>query len=63
MLREAGIANEANETDAYMAVVALRYMLLRTHDWDESVLDALREEMRKPSWENTEIRRLRKAFR
>jgi hypothetical protein len=63
MLREVGLATEANETDAYMAVVALRYMLLRTHDWDESVLDALREEMRKPSWENTEIRRLRKSFR
>jgi len=62
MLREVGIANETNETDAYMAVVALRYMLLRTHEWDESVLDALREEMRNPSWENTEVRRLRKAL-
>jgi hypothetical protein len=63
MLREVGIANETNETDAYMAVVTLRYMLLRTHGWDDSVLEALREEMRKPSWENTEVRRLRKAFR
>jgi hypothetical protein len=63
MLHEAELATEANETDAYVAVTALRYMLLRTHDWDESVLEALREEMRKPSWENTEIRRLRKSFR
>ena len=63
MLREAGIANETNETDAYMAVVALRYLLLRTHDWDESVLDALREQMSRPSWENTEIKRLRKTLK
>lgn len=62
-LREAGLATEADETDAYMAVTALRYMLLRTHEWDESVLEALREEMRNPSWENTEIKRLRKTLR
>jgi hypothetical protein len=63
MLREVGLADERNETDAYMAVVTLRYLLLRTHEWDENVLEALREEMRKPSWEDTEIRRLRKSFR
>ena len=61
MLREVGIAGEdRNETDAYMAVVNLRYLLLRTHEWDESVLDALRQAMRDPSFEDTEIRRLRK---
>jgi hypothetical protein len=62
MLREAGLASSGNETDAYIAVVTLRYLLLRTHDWDETVLDALREEMRKPSWEDTEIRRLRRSL-
>jgi hypothetical protein len=59
MLKEAGVCSDGGETDAYMAVVTLRYLLLRTHEWDESVLDALREEMRRPSWEDTEIRRLR----
>ena len=62
MLREAGVTRESNETDAYMAVVTLRYLLLRTHRWDEAVLDALREEMRSPSWEDTEVRRLRRAL-
>jgi hypothetical protein len=62
MLRDAGIATEGNETDAYAAVVTLRYLLLRTHDWDEGVLDALRNEMRSPSWEDTEIKRLRRAL-
>jgi hypothetical protein len=62
MLKEAEVAGSGTETDAYMAVVTLRYLLLRTHEWDENVLNALREEMRKPSWEDTEIRRLRRAL-
>jgi hypothetical protein len=62
MLKEAGLCTDGGETDAYMAVVTLRYLLLRTHDWDEAVLEALREEMRAPSWEDTEIRRLRRAL-
>jgi hypothetical protein len=62
MLREAGIATEQNETDAYMAVVSLRYLLLRTHEWDDEVIEALRDEMNKPSWQNTEIKRLRKTL-
>jgi hypothetical protein len=62
MLTEAGLATSGSETDAYIAVVTLRYLLLRTHDWDEAVLDALREEMRRPSWEDTEIRRLRRSL-
>ena len=63
MLREAGVATEANETDAYAAIVGLRYLLLRTHEWDDAVLERVREEIRNPSWENTEIRRLRKGLR
>jgi hypothetical protein len=62
MLREAGVAGKGTETDAYIAVVTLRYMLLRTHDWDEGVLAALREQMRKPSWEDTQIRQLRRTL-
>jgi hypothetical protein len=32
------------ETDAYMRVVTARYMLLRTHEWSDEVLDRLRAE-------------------
>jgi hypothetical protein len=63
MLREVGLIGSGGETDAYMAVVSLRYLLLRTHEWDERVLDALRDEIEKPSWENTEVRKLKKALR
>jgi hypothetical protein len=59
LLEEAGVARNGNKTDAYMAVVSLRYLLLRTHDWDENVLQALQIEMQHPSWEDTEVRRLR----
>ena len=62
MLREAGLCTAGSETDAYMAVVTLRFLLLRTHEWDEGVLEAVREEMRRPSWEDTEIRRLRRSL-
>ena len=62
MLMEAGLCTSGSETDAYIAVVTLRYLLLRTHAWDESVLEALREEMRRPSWEDTEIRRLKREL-
>jgi hypothetical protein len=46
-LREAEmIAARETETEAYMRVVAQRYFLLRTHEWDEEVLARLQREMR-----------------
>ncbi len=43
MLQEAGLATKAQETDAYVAAVTLRYMLLNTHEWDEEVLQRVRK--------------------
>jgi hypothetical protein len=62
MLREVGLTGHGTETDAYMSVVTLRYLLLRTHRWDEQVLEALREQMQQPSWEDTEVKRLRRTL-
>jgi hypothetical protein len=46
-LREAGmIGDRETETEAYMRVVAERYLLMRTHEWDERVLERLRREWR-----------------
>jgi hypothetical protein len=46
MLEEAGlVAGSASETEAYMRVAAERYRLLRTHEWDESVLKRLKREL------------------
>jgi hypothetical protein len=43
MLREAGLIGSATETEAYMSIVAERYRLLRTHDWNEDVLHRVLE--------------------
>jgi hypothetical protein len=41
-LRDAGmIGEEETETEGYMRIVGERYLLMRTHDWDESVLERL----------------------
>jgi hypothetical protein len=45
-LREAGMIGDETETEAYMRVVAERYRLMRTHEWDEGVLEQLRREFR-----------------
>jgi hypothetical protein len=47
MLREAEVAGNMTEAEAYFRVVGLRYFLLRTHRWDEEILERLREELRR----------------
>jgi hypothetical protein len=46
MLREADLIGKLTETEAYMKVSGLRYMILRTHAWDEQVIERLRQELR-----------------
>src|ERR687896_1323702 len=45
-LSEANEIGDATETEAYMRVVSERYLLMRTHEWDEAVLERLRREKR-----------------
>ncbi len=42
-LREADLIGDSTEADAYIRVARDRYMLLRTHDWGEDVIERLRE--------------------
>jgi hypothetical protein len=64
MLREADLIGRGTETEAYMRVATLRYLLLRTHEWDDEVIERLRGELDKPSFdEDTMVRRLRKELR
>jgi hypothetical protein len=46
MLREADLIGKGTEADAYLKVAEERYMLLRTHHWDESVIERLRQKLR-----------------
>jgi hypothetical protein len=43
MLREADLARDDTDTEAYMRIVAERYRLLRTHRWDDDVVQRLVE--------------------
>ena len=45
MLRDAGLQGSRTETEAYLAISAYRYMLLRTHSWDEDVIRRIRAAM------------------
>jgi hypothetical protein len=65
MLREAQlIPKGVTDTEAYMTVAALRYLLLRTHEWDDAVIDALRRDLERPGQEDdTMVRRLRRELK
>jgi hypothetical protein len=58
-LRACGLIGRGTETEAYIRVVSLRYLLLRTHAWDEPTFARLREELaRPPTSEDTLVHRL-----
>ena len=44
MLREADLIGDRTETEAYMRVASERYRLLRTHRWDEQVIQRVIED-------------------
>ena len=46
MIAEAELTRRGTtETEAYARVVSLRYLLLRTHDWNDGVIERLRAEL------------------
>jgi len=65
MLREAQLVPKGvSDTEAYMKVAHLRYLLLRTHDWDDDVIDAIRRDLEHPGLEeDTMVRKLRRELR
>jgi hypothetical protein len=65
MLHEADlIPKNTTETEAYMKVAALRYLILRTHEWDDAVLDAIRRDLESPGYDDdTMIRSLRRELK
>jgi hypothetical protein len=65
MLREAQLVPKGvSDTEAYMKVAHLRYLLLRTHDWDDDVIDAVRRDLEHPGLEDdTMVRKLRRELK
>jgi hypothetical protein len=46
MLREAELIGGSRDADAYMRVASERYRLMRTHVWNDEVIERLRQELR-----------------
>jgi hypothetical protein len=65
MLREAQLVPKGvSDTEAYMKVAHLRYLLLRTHDWTDDVIDAVRRDLERPGLEDdTMVRKLRRELK
>jgi len=65
MLAEAQlIPKGVTDTEAYMKVSHLRYLILRTHEWDDAVIDAVRRDLASPGQEDdTMVRKLRRELR
>jgi hypothetical protein len=63
MLREADLLGKGTETEAYIRVSALRYLILRTHEWTDEVIERLREELERGTGdEDTLVHRLRREL-
>jgi hypothetical protein len=65
MLREADLIPRGKSgTEAYMMVAQLRYLILRTHEWDDAVIDGIRRDLARPGIEDdTMVRKLRRELR
>jgi hypothetical protein len=65
MLKEARlIPKGSTDTEAYMKVAHLRYLILRTHEWDDAIIDAIRRDLESPGQEDdTMVRKLRRELR
>ena len=65
MLREAQLVPKGvSDTEAYMKVAHLRYLILRTHEWTDEVIDAIRRDLEHPGLEDdTMVRRLRRELK
>ncbi|MEA2473981.1 MAG: hypothetical protein QOE06_1896 [Thermoleophilaceae bacterium] len=63
MLREADLLGGGTETEAYIRIATLRYLILRTHEWDDAVIEALRKEIERGTGdEDTLVHRLRREL-
>jgi hypothetical protein len=64
LLREADLIGRGTDTEAYMRISALRYLVLRTHEWDDAVVETLRHDLTRPGLDDdTMIRNLRRELK
>jgi hypothetical protein len=46
MLRAADLIGNRTEAEAYQRVARERYRLMRTHEWNDEIIERLRKEVR-----------------
>ena len=49
VLREAGLGGGGTETERYLRIAMLRFLLLQTHDWSDEIAEQLADQMKSPS--------------
>jgi hypothetical protein len=49
VLEDAGVGGDGTETERYLRVAMLRFLLLHTHEWTDEVVERLLGELRSPS--------------
>ena len=49
VLLEANVGGKGSETERYMRVAMLRFLLLHTHDWTDDIVERLLGEVRPPT--------------
>ena len=49
MLREAGLGGGGTETERYLRIAMLRFLLLQTHDWSDEIAERLADQVKSPS--------------
>jgi hypothetical protein len=63
MLKEADLLGKGTETEAYIRIATLRYLILRTHEWTDEVIEQLREELERGTMDqDTMVHRLRREL-
>jgi hypothetical protein len=63
-LREADLGGEGTETERYLRIAMLRYLLLHTHEWTDEVVERLLGELRAPRGDDdTVVHRILKEMR
>jgi hypothetical protein len=52
VLEDAGVGGAGTETERYLRIAMLRYLLLQTHDWTDETIERLFGELRPPGSED-----------
>jgi hypothetical protein len=62
VLRDTDVGGPGTETERYLRVSMLRYLLLYTHDWSPDVVERLLEELRGPTSDDTLVHQIIKEM-